>query len=153
MTTYACTCVYMITHAPDEPSSMAVKVRQAKDQHNTTRVIVSCNAACIYQCCAVKFVEHINTTKQMLGLLEEPTTSAASPGFGARRHDCTARNDCEALRPRPLADLWKANSAMAPKLFPYFFPEKSQRQHGYFNKIHSILKFHLPFPRRKLNIV
>ena len=50
---------YMITHAPDEPvSSMAVKVRQANDHHNTTRVIVSCNAACIYQCYAVTFVKH-----------------------------------------------------------------------------------------------
>ena len=53
--------------------------------------------------------------------MEEQMISAASPGFVARGTKVTKRSvDCEspkALKLRPLANLWEANPAMAPKLY------------------------------------
>ena len=76
--------------------------------------------------------------------------SAALPGFGARSTKRVV--DCEApevTKPRPLAHLWEANPAMAPKLSPQFFERNLNGQRGHFTKIHSISKFNLPFPKRK----
>ena len=58
----------------------------------------------------------------------------------------------ETESPRPLAHLWEANPAMAPKLSPQFFERNLNRQRGHFAKIHSISKFNLPFLKRKLDV-